>query len=136
MRFRFNANSIEELEQLDIDLENEENLKTIELIKKYWRKDINIYLEEKEQVIGLYDVYTEGGIWLGYLVEVEMTEEEKKRLEEFNKLTDNWLKTQKRKINKIKKKIRENKELTKKDLMFLGSHKIDLENLKKEVLKC
>ena len=63
---RERVNSIEELEVMGIELENEDAQGTIKSMQEYWEKDIEVYLQDT-QINGLYEVYSEGGIFLGYL---------------------------------------------------------------------
>lgn len=67
---RERINSIEDLEVMGIDLESEEAQETITSMQEYWNRDIEVYLKDT-QVSGLYEVYSEGGIFLGYLADEE-----------------------------------------------------------------
>ena len=65
---RERINSIEELEVMGIDLEHEDVQGTLKSMQEYWDRDIEVYLKDT-QVFGLYEVYSEGGIFLGYLTD-------------------------------------------------------------------
>lgn len=65
---RKRINSIEDLEDMGIGLEHEDAQETITLMQEYWNRDIEVYLKDT-QVFGLYEVYSEGGIFLGYLTD-------------------------------------------------------------------
>ena len=72
---RERINSIEELEVMGIDFESKEVQQTITLMQEYWNRDIEVYLKDvpvsgsylSGLYFGLYEVYSEGGIFLGYL---------------------------------------------------------------------
>ena len=67
---RKRINSIEELEVMGIDFESKEVQQTITLMQEYWNRDIEVYLKDAPVsglYFGLYEVYSEGGIFLGYL---------------------------------------------------------------------
>lgn len=67
---RERINSIEELEVMGIDLEHEDAQGTLKSMQEYWDREIEVYLQDT-QVNGLYQVFSEGGIFLGYLTDEE-----------------------------------------------------------------